>query len=178
MTKILLCSDGSAYSQVCCEYGSWILARLEKGSLDILYVSNRSDQASFDRNFDLARAYREIISFMTLHSIERAAPPMTITRGALSGQRELIAAIPVILGDDALSGRVRRGRSPAGLALRVTHHGPYQQLEASYSMASAWIAAHGYREEPVSWEHYLSDPGATPPDDLLTHIYLRIADAR
>lgn len=40
MSKILLCSDGSAYSQVCCQYGSWILSRLPEAKLDILYVSD------------------------------------------------------------------------------------------------------------------------------------------
>ncbi|MCZ6673393.1 MAG: universal stress protein [Verrucomicrobia bacterium] len=40
MSKILLCSDGSAYGQVCCQYGSWILSRLTQAQLDILYVSD------------------------------------------------------------------------------------------------------------------------------------------
>lgn len=40
MTKILLCSDGSAHSQICCQYGSWILTQLEDAELDILYVSD------------------------------------------------------------------------------------------------------------------------------------------
>ena len=40
MTKILLCSDGSAHSQVCCEYGSWILSQLEDAEVDVLYVSD------------------------------------------------------------------------------------------------------------------------------------------
>jgi nucleotide-binding universal stress UspA family protein len=40
MTKILLCSDGSKYSQVCCEYGSWVLSRLAEAKLDLLYVSD------------------------------------------------------------------------------------------------------------------------------------------
>ena len=40
MSKILLCTDGSAYSQVCCQYGTWILSRLSDDRLDILYVSD------------------------------------------------------------------------------------------------------------------------------------------
>ena len=40
MAKILLCTDGSAYSEVCCEYGSWVLSQLPEASLDILYVSD------------------------------------------------------------------------------------------------------------------------------------------
>ena len=40
MSKILLCSDGSAHSQVCCQYGSWILSQLPSAQLDLLYVSD------------------------------------------------------------------------------------------------------------------------------------------
>jgi effector-binding domain-containing protein len=160
------------------DFANLAAERVEAEVHDVLYISNRAEEGAIDGNFDLAGAYREIIAFMTAHSIDRAAPPMTITRGAVAGQRELIAAIPVVHGDVALSGRVRRGLSPAGQVLRVAHRGPYQDLEASYSMASAWIAAHGFTEQPVSWEQYLSDPGATPPEELLTHIYFRIEDAR
>lgn len=40
MTKILLCSDGSSHSQVCCKYGSWVLSQLPEAKLDVLYVSD------------------------------------------------------------------------------------------------------------------------------------------
>ncbi len=40
MSKILLCSDGSAHSLVCCQYGSWVLSQLENAELDVLYVSD------------------------------------------------------------------------------------------------------------------------------------------
>lgn len=40
MTKILLCSDGSSHSQVCCQYGSWVLSQLPEAKLDVLYVSD------------------------------------------------------------------------------------------------------------------------------------------
>jgi len=40
MNKILLCTDGSAYAQVCCEYGSWLLSRLEDAGVSLLYVSD------------------------------------------------------------------------------------------------------------------------------------------
>jgi nucleotide-binding universal stress UspA family protein len=40
MPKVLLCSDGSVYSQICCQYGLWILSQLEEARVDILYVSD------------------------------------------------------------------------------------------------------------------------------------------
>ena len=39
MKKILLCSDGSQYSQVCCQYGAW-LANRANASIEVLYVTD------------------------------------------------------------------------------------------------------------------------------------------
>ncbi len=40
MKRILICSDGSPYSRVCCEYGSWLLSHQEDAQVDIIYVSD------------------------------------------------------------------------------------------------------------------------------------------
>jgi effector-binding domain-containing protein len=149
---------------------------IEAGSHDILYVSTTHTGDPVDTSPDLAAAYREITAFMALHGIERAAQPMAITRDGGIGRYELEAAIPVVLKDVEPSGRVRSGQSPAGRALRVTHHGPYQDLELSYQKLAAWAAAHGIATGPVSWEHYISDPGETLPENLITHIYVLLAN--
>ena len=39
MNRILLCTDGSSYSQVCCEYAAW-LCKQSGASVDALYVSD------------------------------------------------------------------------------------------------------------------------------------------
>jgi effector-binding domain-containing protein len=46
----------------------------------------------------------------------------------------------------------------------------------TYEKLAAWIAAHAMIEGRVSWEQYISDPGETPQDELITHIYFRIGD--
>jgi effector-binding domain-containing protein len=38
------------------------------------------------------------------------------------------------------------------------------------------MAAHGLQEGTLSWEHYISDPGETPEQDLVTHIYFQLGD--
>jgi effector-binding domain-containing protein len=143
---------------------------------DILYVSTVQHGESPDLSKDLAAAYREITAFMTLNEIERAAQPMAITYVSEENRYELQAAIPVVPRDIEPSGRIRSGQSPVGRALRVTHHGPYQDLSRSYYQLAAWMAAHGMAAGSVSWEHYISDPGKTDPEDLITHIYMRVAD--
>lgn len=149
---------------------------VEAVSQDILYVRTTYSGDPADTSPDLAAAYREITSFMALHGIERAGQPMAITRVEASDRYELEAAIPVVLKDIEPSGLVSSGRSPAGRALRVTHHGPYQDLPRSYDKLAAWAAAHGFVAGPVSWEHYIGNPGETLAADLITHIYVLVAN--
>jgi nucleotide-binding universal stress UspA family protein len=66
MTKVLLCSDGSAYSQVCCEFGTWVLSKLPEAELEVLYVSDLR-QYEFPLIADLSgslgvQPYQSIIS--------------------------------------------------------------------------------------------------------------------
>ena len=72
--------------------------------------------------------------------------------------------------------RVRIGQSPSGRAVRAVHRGPYDRMGPTYEQLAAWMGAHGVAEGDVSWEQYISDPGETPPDELVTHIYFLIAD--
>jgi len=37
--KILICTDGSHYGSVCCEYGAWLAARM-KAPIEVLYVTD------------------------------------------------------------------------------------------------------------------------------------------
>jgi len=56
----------------------------------------------------------------------------------------------------------------------TTHKGPYTGLEQTYGkLMGQWLPGSGreFREEP-SFEVYLNSPDHTPPEDLLTDIYL------
>ena len=39
MTRVLLCTDGSAYSQVCCQYAAWLAGRVPC-EFEVLYVTD------------------------------------------------------------------------------------------------------------------------------------------
>lgn len=101
---------------------------------------------------------------------------MAITRAWSEQGYQFDAAIPVAMRPVDLSGRVRAGQSPSGPSVRVVHIGPYDRMTPSYEKLAAYMAAHGLREGNVSWEHYISDPGATPEEELITHIYFLIGD--
>jgi effector-binding domain-containing protein len=101
---------------------------------------------------------------------------MAITRAWDEQGYQFDAAIPVMMRPVELSGRVQAGQSPSGPSVRVVHIGPYDRMAPSYEKLAAYMAAHGLREGNVSWEHYISDPGVTPEEELITHIYFLVGD--
>ena len=144
--------------------------------VDILYIQTSNQAVGEAVGASLAAAYQEITAFMQEHSIEMLSPPMAITRSWDAISFRVDAAIPVVAADAPLSGNVRAGLSPSGTAVRVIHLGPYDQMGPSYEQMSAFMAVNGLQEGRVSWEHYMSDPGQTPPSELITHIYFLIGE--
>ena len=105
-----------------------------------------------------------------------AAVMLAVTRSWNESGYQFDAAIPVQPGDVEPTGNIKAGLSPAGRAVRLVHIGPYEQTLSSYEKLFAWMAAHGLSEGRLSWEHYISDPGETPADEIITHIYFLIGD--
>jgi len=149
---------------------------LEVQAMDILYVEGQSSQAADDVTLALADAFSEVSRFIVDNGVEMAGQPMAITRAWDESGYRFDAAIPVAKLPAATTGNVRAGRSPAGRAVRYTHRGPYANMLRAYDELASYMAAHGLSEGPVSWEHYVSDPGETPEEDLLTHIYFLLGD--
>lgn len=154
---------------------------VEVAPMDILFIQSDSSQGPADLAGTLASAYQEITAFMAANNIELAAQPMAITRAWSENGYAFDAAIPVVMKEVTLTGNVQAGKSPRGPAVRVIHRGPYDRMLPAYEKLSAYMTANGLREGPVSWEHYISDPGKTPGDELITYIYFQIepgADAQ
>lgn len=58
----------------------------------------------------------------------------------------------------------------------TTHQGPYENLEATYAeLMGKWLPQSGQQMgDNLCFEMYLNDPEQTPPDELLTAIYISI----
>jgi len=145
--------------------------------VSVLFISGETSQDAAEIAAALASAYGEIMALITTNGLEISGQPMAVTRAWEEGRYHFEAAIPVAAADSvALSGNVRAGLSPGGPAARVKHIGSYATSGVSYEKLAAWMAAHGWREGAISWEHYISDPGATPEAEIITHIYFQVAD--
>lgn len=148
---------------------------LEVEAQDILYISTSAGQDSGDMEDVLNTAYQEISTFITDNELAINGGRMAITRAWDEEGFRLDAAISVVMKPLVLTGNVRVGQSPSGLSVRVVHRGPYGRMAPSYDQLAAYMAAHGLREGAVSWEYYVSDPAQTLDENLITHIYFRIA---
>lgn len=123
----------------------------------------------------LAAAYAKVGAFMTLNQLKQAGAPMTVTHAFDEATRfwKCDAAIPVDRSDvaSAPESDVKVGASYAGKAVRIVHKGNLQAMEPSYAQLLAYMAAAGLESNGNSWEQYVTDPGAVPEAELVTHIY-------
>ena len=46
----------------------------------------------------------------------------------------------------------------------------------TYEKLAAYMSAHGLNQGEVSWEHYISDPGSTEQQDMVTYIYIMLGE--
>lgn len=152
------------------------IAIVDVQGVDVLLVAAQSSQQADDVARALADAFGEITEFMTRHDIEIAGQPMAITRTWDERGYRFDAALPVDRLPETTEAPVRIGRSPEGRAVRIIHRGPYDDMLASYERLASYMAANGLVEGPVSWEHYISDPGEVPAEELITHIYVQLAE--
>jgi len=156
------------------EFSQVEIERINVTSQNILYVTSSSSQEAADVARAMAVAYAEISGFMNAAGIEMAGQPMAITKAWKEGGYQFDAAIPVESIPAELTGNINSGLSPAGLAVRAVHHGPYDQIMPSYEKLAAYMSAHGFIQAGVSWEHYVTDPANTEQQDMITHIYIML----
>lgn len=144
---------------------------------NILYVTANSSQDPADIAAAMSAAYAEISEFMSRNGVTMNGQPMAITRAWEEGAYQIDAAIPVDYVPLELTGSIHSGMSPAGPAVRAVHHGGYDQMMPTYTKLSAYVSAHGLQQGQVSWEHYVSNPGATEATDTITHVYIMLENS-
>ncbi len=153
------------------EFSDLDVAIFEIEPQNIVYVENVNSQATNDTAAALADAYLELTTFINQNNLQITAQPLAITRDWNKTGYSFDAAIPVDTVDVLPQGNVKIGSLPAGEVLRVINRGGYDQMMATYEKTTAYMGAHGIKDAGISWEQYISDPGNTPTDDLITHIY-------
>jgi len=152
------------------------IERIDVAAQNILYVTTSSSQDPADIAVAMAAAYGEVSEFMNQTGIVMSGQPMAITGAWEEGSYQFDAAIPVGFIPPNLTGNIKSGLSPEGPAVRAVHHGAYDQMMPTYAKLAAYISAHGLRQGQVSWEHYITDPGASARSEIITHVYIMLED--
>lgn len=66
--------------------------------------------------------------------------------------------------------KVQSSHISGGLQATCLYTGPYPEIGLAYEELTQWVQDHGYQATGVAYEHYLSDPTTTPPEELKTQI--------
>lgn len=125
----------------------------------------------------MGEAFNAIGAFVGKTGIAPAGPPLAVYRDwdEKSGKMKVDVGIPVAPGDAGrIEGEVAAGETPSGSALKAIHVGPYDTLTSTYDVLMAHMKEKGIPLSSVSWEVYANDPETTPPDKLVTEIYMKV----
>jgi effector-binding domain-containing protein len=154
-------------------------AVVEVAARPMLYVSGQTtvtDPAAASKA--LGDAYGKILAVIGPMGVEQDGAPVAINRAFdPQGLWEFDAALVVKAAPTTESPDpdVKSGMTPAGRVVKVVHTGPYSGLKSAYDAITAYMKAHNLKPGALSWEEYVSDPGDTPPDKLITNVYYQIA---
>ena len=125
----------------------------------------------------LGAAFLDILtSIEATAALTRNGRPIRIDHGVVSGEVRFDAALPVTGDGSPADSAVRRIDAYAGPALRARHLGSYTSLAGTHAAVRAYAAALGYEPAGALWERYVGEPGEVPDSELLTEVYLPIAE--
>ena len=123
----------------------------------------------------LGGAFGAIGAFLQTNGLQMSGAPLTINHGVVT-EYDVDAAIPINQKPENYdeSGEVKVRDLYAGKVLKVIHRGAYTKLGDSYAKATAFIRSNGWEVAGASWDAYVTDPGNTPEDALVTHMFIPI----
>jgi effector-binding domain-containing protein len=143
----------------------------------IAYASGSSTADAEEIGQALGEAYGKVTQFLRRNRIEQKGAPLSIAISYDENAYNFDAGIPI--GDLPESGvrpdpNVKIGKTYSGKVVMAAHIGPYGALPKTYDKILAFIAAHGLEPGERPWDQYVSDPGDTAEEALITNIYFPV----
>ena len=143
----------------------------EVPSTTIAYFTGSSGNDPDEIGAALGAAYGRVAMFISANGLQMEGQPIAINNYWDERGFGFDAGIPVTgmpsrgAGPDS---PVRMGETYGGRVVRAVHLGPYTELETTYGLVEAFVAAHRLEANGRSWDVFVSDPGNTPEEDLKT----------
>jgi effector-binding domain-containing protein len=147
-------------------------------AVPMVYVTRSVGMNATEITAVMDEAFGAIGESICKTGIAPAGPPLAVYRDwdESSGRMKVDVGFPVAPGDTArIEGEVAAGKTPCGKALKAVHVGPYDTLRDTYNVLMAHMREHGMQMPLVSWEVFPNDPQTTPPEKLITEIYMQVA---
>ncbi|GEM_PF-1537199 len=122
----------------------------------------------------LGMAYTELFQFIDRKKLQIAGPPISIN---IANANDYIfdAAVPIIAPANIIPfGRIRITKLTGGKAIKAVYTGSYAGIPTAYLIIDSYIANHNLQRVGDSWEEYVNDPVRTPPEELITNIYVPV----
>ena len=147
-------------------------------SKSMLFISESSSLIPDTMSAKMGAAYGEMMALISVAGLEMSSAPIAITKKFSLEEMMcefdaalIVADIPEGLG---LSGRIQKGDTYAGKALKTVHVGSYMTLKSTYDAFLAYIEANGYEVNGNSWEEYVDDPTTVAEAERRTFIYFPV----
>jgi effector-binding domain-containing protein len=125
-----------------------------------------------DADKSLGAAFEAIFAAIGKAKLKSAGPPLVEYLESGENEFQFKAMIPVEqVPKTNPSKDVMIGFSPSGPVLKFVHRGSFEDLEDVYNRIDDYLAGKGLSMAKV-FEEYETDPNTTPPDKMVTNIYI------
>jgi len=146
-------------------------------SRTIAYATGSCGREPADIAAALGAAYGRVAVFVTGNGLQLDGQPIAITNYWDDRGYGFDAGIPVSGAPSRGAGPdspVRMGETYGGRVVRAVNVGPYTGLQTTYEKVAAFMAVHELESNGRSWDVYVSDPGNTPEDELITEVFFPV----
>jgi effector-binding domain-containing protein len=146
----------------------------EVPSTTIAYFTGSSGGGPDEIAAALGAAYGRVAVFISTNQLQIDGQPIAISNFWDERGWGFDAGIPVSgvpsrgAGPDS---PVRMGETYGGRVVRAVHVGPYTGLTTTHEIIEAFVSGHRLEANGRSWNVFVSDPGDTPEEELVTEIY-------
>lgn len=117
----------------------------------------------------LGETYGRMMGYLGGLGMEPSGAPFVAYHNMDMSNMDVEIGLPVAQPVDG-AGDIAYVTLPSGKVAVAMHKGPYDMLRATYDAMSAWMHEESLQPTGVAYEMYISDPGDTAPEALLTQV--------
>src|SRR5579875_557688 len=135
-----------------------------------------SGKAKWDDGFTAIKAsIGKIEAALTAAGLKPAGSPLTVFTATDDNGFSYEAMVPLAekpAGKDQLTDDVKLGASPSGKAIKFQHRGPYDDIDSTYDLITAYLDEKGLESQSRFIEEYLTDTSEPDDANLEADIYV------